>query len=62
VFAFLGVNPAGTDPRSVAPNHSPRFFVDEGALVTGVRALASVAVDYLHRTPPAAPSTAASGP
>jgi amidohydrolase len=52
VFAFLGVNPAGTDPASAAPNHSPRFFVDESALVTGVRALASVAVDYLHRTPP----------
>jgi amidohydrolase len=52
VFAFLGVNPAGTDPAAAAPNHSPRFFVDESALVTGVRALASVAVDYLHRTPP----------
>jgi amidohydrolase len=52
VFAFLGVNPAGTDPASAAPNHSPRFFVDESALVTGVRALASVAVDYLHRIPP----------
>jgi amidohydrolase len=62
VFAFLGVNPAGTDPASAAPNHSPRFFVDEGALVTGVRALASVTVDYLHRTPPAAPPAAASGP
>ena len=61
VFAFLGVNPVGTDPKSVAPNHSPRFFVDEGALVTGVRALASVAVDYLHRTPHTAP-TPASGP
>jgi amidohydrolase len=44
---FLGVSPNGTDPSKVEPNHSPRFFVDEGALVTGVRALASVAVDYL---------------
>jgi amidohydrolase len=62
VFAFLGVNPAGTDPASAAPNHSPRFFVDESALVTGVRALASVAVDYLHRTSSAAPPTTASRP
>ena len=62
VFAFLGINPAGTDPASAAPNHSPRFFVDEGALVTGVRALASVTVDYLHRTASAAPPAAASGP
>ena len=62
VFAFLGINPAGTDPASAPPNHSPRFFVDESALVTGVRALASVAVDYLHRMPPAAPRTSASRP
>lgn len=47
VFFFLGVTPKGADPATVAINHSPRFFVDESALVTGVRALASVAVDYL---------------
>src|SRR5918994_2503982 len=62
VFAFLGINPAGTDPASAAPNHSPRFFVDEGALVTGVRALASVAVDYLHRTAEPPRPTAAARP
>jgi hypothetical protein len=28
-------------------NHSPRFFVDEGALPTGSRALAHLAADYL---------------
>jgi amidohydrolase len=48
VFFFLGIAPAGADPASVEPNHSPRFFVDEGALLTGVRALTSVAVDYLR--------------
>jgi len=47
LFFFLGITPPGTDPRSVAPNHSPRFFVDEAALPTGVRALAHLAVDYL---------------
>ena len=49
VFFFLGVNPPGVDASAVAPNHSPRFFVDESALVTGVRAMASVAADYLFR-------------
>lgn len=44
---FLGVAPKGSDPAKVEPNHSPRFFIDESALVTGVRALSSVAVDYL---------------
>jgi amidohydrolase len=47
LYFFLGVTPRGADPATVAMNHSPRFFVDEGALVTGVRALASLAVDYL---------------
>jgi amidohydrolase len=47
MFFFLGITPKGADPAKVAPNHSPRFFVDEGALVPGIRALASLAVDYL---------------
>lgn len=47
MFFFLGITPKGTDPSKAAPNHSPRFFVDEAALVPGIRALASLAVDYL---------------
>jgi amidohydrolase len=49
VFFFLGITPPGTDPAKVAPNHSPRFFVDEAALPTGVRVMAHLAVDYLSR-------------
>jgi amidohydrolase len=47
LFFFLGVTPRDVDLSTVAANHSPRFYADEGALVTGVRALASLAVDYL---------------
>jgi amidohydrolase len=47
VFFFLGVTPKGTNLSTVAVNHSPLFFADEGALITGVRTMASVAVDYL---------------
>ncbi|HLQ69158.1 MAG TPA: amidohydrolase [Gemmatimonadales bacterium] len=47
VFFFLGITPPGTDPRTAAPNHSPRFFVDEAAFPIGIRALAHAAVDYL---------------
>ena len=36
-----------SDPAAWAANHSPKFSPDEAALITGVRALASVAVDYL---------------
>src|SRR6266581_4148588 len=47
VFFFLGITPPGTDPAKAAPNHSPRFYVDEAALPVGVRAMAHLAVDYL---------------
>ena len=48
LFIFIGVVPHGSDPKTVAPNHSPRFFIDEASLVVGVRALAHLACDYLE--------------
>jgi amidohydrolase len=51
LFIFLGVVPEGQDVAKAAPNHSPRFFVDERCLVTGVRALAHLAVDFLEARP-----------
>ena len=50
LFVFLGIVPAGTDPKHAAPNHSPRFFADETALITGVRLLAHLACDHLEAT------------
>jgi amidohydrolase len=47
LFVFLGVTPSSQDWRTAAPNHSPRFFADEGALPVGVRTMAGLAVDYL---------------
>jgi amidohydrolase len=47
MFINLGVTPPSLDWRTAAGNHSPLFMVDEAALVTGVRAMAHLAVDYL---------------
>jgi len=47
LYFVLGIVPRDQDPAKAAPNHSPNFFVDEKALVTGVRALAMVTVNYL---------------
>ena len=47
LFVFLGVAPKGAKPADIAPNHSPRFYADEGALPVGVRTLAQLAVDFL---------------
>jgi len=48
LFFFVGVTPPGTDPATAAPNHSPRFQVDERSLLLGVRALAQLACDFLE--------------
>jgi amidohydrolase len=43
----LGATPRDREPGTVAANHSPLFYMDEAALPVGVRAIASMAVDYL---------------
>jgi amidohydrolase len=53
LYFWLGIRPEGVPPEEAAPNHSPRFFVDESALVLGVRALSRLAVDFLHGPDPA---------
>jgi amidohydrolase len=46
LFIFLGITPKDQVGKAPA-NHSPRFFVEESALITGVRALTHLAADYL---------------
>lgn len=53
LFVFLGVTPPDQDPATAAPNHSPKFFVDESALVVGTRTMASLAVNFLSADPKA---------
>jgi amidohydrolase len=48
---FIGLGVGADDPALVHPNHSPYFYADERALPIGVRALASLAVDYLTGRP-----------
>jgi amidohydrolase len=47
LYVFLGVNKAGVKAEDAAPNHSPKFFVNEDALSTGVKAYVGLATDYL---------------
>ena len=49
LFFFIGVTPENVVLANSAPNHSPRFVIDERSLLLGVRALAHVACDYLER-------------
>ena len=47
VYLFLGVNKAGVAVEEAAANHSTKFFVNEDAMPTGVKALVSLATDFL---------------
>lgn len=51
MFFFLGITPKSSDMKAAASNHSPLFFIDESALITGVRSLAHLAIDFLHNKP-----------
>ena len=47
VYFFVGATPAGTDPATAPSNHSPKFFLDEGALDIGTHAMLQAGLDYL---------------
>jgi len=51
LYVFLGITPRGQDPAKAAPNHNPRFFVDEKALVVGTRTMALLAAEFLSTQP-----------
>lgn len=47
LYLTLGVTPPDVDPATAPANHSPLFYVDEAALITGVRVLSHLVVDYM---------------
>ena len=46
-FYFVGCTPPDRDVAAAAPNHSPRFYVDEDCLKLGVKTLSALALDWL---------------
>lgn len=46
-FFFLGgMTPGNTEPF---PHHTPDFFIDDSGLITGVKALTELSLDYLNQ-------------
>lgn len=52
LYFWLGTRDPEVASEDAAPNHSPRFVIDERALVLGVRALAQLVVDYAETSRP----------
>ncbi|HJT96679.1 MAG TPA: amidohydrolase [Rhodanobacteraceae bacterium] len=47
VYFMVGATPAGQDAEAAPSNHSPRFFLDEGALAVGTESMLQAALDFL---------------
>jgi amidohydrolase len=47
VYFFVGVTPVGQDAAAAPANHSPKFFLDEGALPIGVAGMLQASLDFL---------------
>lgn len=49
IYFWVGVTPRDKDAATVPFNHSPLFYLDEAALVTGVRAMLSLTTAFLEK-------------
>ena len=47
MYFFIGGAKKGTDPAKAAPHHTPDFYVDDSAMITGLRSMTTLALDYL---------------
>ena len=47
VYFFVGATPLGQDAAAAPSNHSPKFFLDEGALPVGTAAMLQASLDFL---------------
>ena len=49
MFFFLGTAPENTPPEKIMMNHSPYFIVNEAHLITGLRTMCRLAIDFLAK-------------
>jgi len=47
MYYFVGGKPLDTELKDVAPHHTPDFFIDESGMITGVKALSQLTIDYM---------------
>lgn len=48
VYFWVGATPTGQDALKAPANHSPKFFMDEGALKIGMASMLQATLDYLN--------------
>jgi metal-dependent amidase/aminoacylase/carboxypeptidase family protein len=48
LFFFVGACPPNVDPAKAPSHHTPDFMMDEAGMITGIKALLNVTVDYMY--------------
>lgn len=46
LFFFIGGCPPGVDPAKAPSHHTPDFMIDEGGMITGIKAMLQLTLDY----------------
>lgn len=46
LYFFIGGMPKGLHPDDAAPHHTPDFYVDDSGLLTGIKLMSRMVVDY----------------
>ena len=47
-YFFIGGQKPGVDLSTVAPHHTPDFYVDDSAIPTGIRSMIGLTLDYIY--------------
>ena len=47
-YFFIGGQKPGVDLSTVAPHHTPDFYVDDSAISTGIRSMVGLTLDYIY--------------
>lgn len=50
MFFFVGACPPEVDPAKAPSHHTPDFMMDEGSMLTGLKVMLQLTVDYMHAT------------
>ncbi len=48
LYYFVGGKPLNKTAEEAAPHHTPDFFIDESGMITGMKALSQLTVDYMN--------------
>lgn len=49
LFFFIGGCPPGIDPKKAPSHHTPDFMIDERGMLTGVKAMLQLTLDYMDK-------------